>query len=171
VTTQTAGAYRKIRYALSRQQVLAPEWSVYGAVSGQRSRGGKNLDSSEKFYLGGSSGIRAYPSSEAGGGNGLMGNFELRWQLQPRLMAASFYDVGSVTLYPGLNQQDVTALNKYTLKGKGYSLSWESEDGVAIKMIWARRIGANPAANIETGKDLDGSFVEKRLWASVTVPF
>jgi len=171
VTTQTAGAYRKIRYALSRQQVLAPEWSVYGAVSGQRSRGGKNLDSSEKFYLGGSSGIRAYPSSEAGGGNGLMGNFELRWQLQPRLMAASFYDVGSVTLYPGLNQQDVTALNKYTLKGKGYSLSWQSEDGVAIKMIWARRIGANPAANIETGKDLDGSFVEKRLWASVTVPF
>jgi hypothetical protein len=171
VTTQTAGAYRKIRYALSRQQVIAPEWSVFGSLSGQRSRAGKNLDSSEKFYLGGSSGVRAYPSSEAGGGHGVMGNMELRWQLQPRLMASSFYDVGNVTLYPGLNQQDVTALNKYTLKGRGFSLSWLSEDGVAIKMIWASRIGVNPAANIETGKDLDGSLVQKRMWTSVTVPF
>ncbi|PIT71281.1 ShlB/FhaC/HecB family hemolysin secretion/activation protein [Limnohabitans sp. B9-3] len=171
VTTQTAGAYRKIRYALSRQQVLASEWSVYGSLSGQRSRGAKNLDSSEKFYLGGSSGVRAYPSSEAGGGNGVMGNIELRWQLQPRLMAATFYDIGNVTLYPALNQQDVTALNKYTLKGNGFSLAWQSEDGIALKLIWARRIGTNPAANIETGKDLDGSLVRTRMWSSVTVPF
>jgi hemolysin activation/secretion protein len=171
VTTQTAGAYRKIRYAISRQQVLAPEWSVYGSLSGQRSRGAKNLDSSEKFYLGGSAGVRAYPSSEAGGGNGVMGNIELRWQLQPRLMAATFYDIGNVTLYPALNQQDVTALNKYTLKGNGFSLAWQSEAGIALKLIWARRIGTNPAANIETGKDLDGSLVRTRIWSSVTVPF
>jgi hypothetical protein len=100
-----------------------------------------------------------------------MGNIELRWQLQPRLMAATFYDIGNVTLYPALNQQDVTALNKYTLKGNGLSLAWQSEAGIALKLIWARRIGTNPAANIETGKDLDGSLVRTRIWSSVTVPF
>jgi hemolysin activation/secretion protein len=171
LTTQTGGAYRKIRYALSRQQVLVPEWSAYGSVSGQRARAGKNLDSSEKFYLGGSSGVRAYPSSEAGGGNGVMGNLELRWQMQPRLMLASFYDVGHVTLYPSLNQQDVTALNSYRLKGRGFSLAWQSEEGMSFKMILARRIGNNPAANIETGKDLDGSLVRTRLWSSLTLPY
>ena len=170
-TTQTAGAYRKIRYALSRQQVLVSDWSFYGSLSGQRSMASKNLDSSEKFYLGGSSGVRAYPSSEAGGGNGVMGNFELRWQVDPRVMVTSFYDIGQVTLFPAKNLQDVTALNAYSLKGAGFSAAWQTADGATLKVVWARRIGVNPGANIETGKDLDGSLVRTRLWTSVNMPF
>jgi hypothetical protein len=91
--------------------------------------------------------------------------------MQPRLTVASFYDVGNVTLYPSLNQQDVTALNKYSLKGRGLSLAWQSQEGLSFKMIWARRIGVNPAANIETGNDLDGSKVRTRVWASLTMPY
>ncbi|PUE23464.1 hypothetical protein B9Z39_15580 [Limnohabitans sp. JirII-29] len=171
VTTQTAGAYRKIRYALSRQQFLTSDWSLYGSLSGQVSRAGKNLDSSEKFYLGGSSGVRAYPSSEAGGGKGVMGNIELRWQPDARLMLAGFYDIGHVVMYPAKNLQDVTALNQYALKGAGFSAAWQLANGAALKLIWARRIGNNPSANIETGKDLDGSLVRTRIWTSLNLPF
>lgn len=170
-TTQTAGAYRKIRYALSRQQVLSSNWSLYGSLSGQRAQAGKNLDSSEKFYLGGSSGVRAYPSSEAGGGNGVMGNIELRWQADPHLTLAGFYDIGHVTLYPSKNLQDVTALNQYSLKGAGFSVAWQTSTGATLKVVWARRIGDNPSASIETGKDLDGSLVRTRIWSSVSLPF
>jgi hemolysin activation/secretion protein len=144
---------------------------LYGSLSGQVSRAGKNLDSSEKFYLGGSSGVRAYPSSEAGGGKGVMGNIELRWQPDARLMLAGFYDIGHVVMYPAKNLQDVTALNQYSLKGAGFSAAWQFDNGAALKVIWARRIGDNPNANIETGKDLDGSLVRTRLWTSFNLPF
>lgn len=170
-TTQTAGIFRKIRYALSRQQYLMPEWSLYGGMSGQHVMSSKNLDSSEKFYLGGSSGVRAYPSSEAGGGNGVMANLELRWQFNPSLLITGFYDMGYVVLYPSKNLQDVSALNQYSLKGSGLSLAWETANGMSLKIVAARRIANNPAANLETGKDLDGTLIKTRVWASVGMPF
>ena len=170
-TTQTAGIFNKVRYAINRQQVISPDWSLLGSLSGQVSNGGKNLDSSEKFYLGGSSGLRAYPSSEGGGGKGVMANLELRWQMNPSLNLSTFYDIGKVVMYPSKNQQDVNALNEYALRGKGVSLSWQAEEGVNLKFILARRIGKNPNANIETGKDLDGSLIYNRAWIALNIPF
>jgi hemolysin activation/secretion protein len=70
--------YGKLRYALSRQQVIPPEFSVNFAWSGQRA--GKNLDSSEKFSLGGVQGVRAYSGSEGSGSEGDLLNLELRWR-------------------------------------------------------------------------------------------
>jgi hemolysin activation/secretion protein len=170
-TTLTAGSFNKIRYALSRQQMLTSELSLIGSISGQVSSGGKNLDSSEKFYLGGSSGLRAYPSSEAGGGKGVMANLELRWQFLPDITLSTFYDAGHVVMYPSKNLQDVTALNEYSLKGRGISVAWQADDGATLKLILARRVGTNPNANIETGKDLDGSLIKNRAWIALNVPF
>jgi hemolysin activation/secretion protein len=170
-TTQTAGVFNKIRYAANRQQVITPELSFIGSISGQVSQGGKNLDSSEKFFLGGSSGLRAYPSSEAGGGNGVLANLELRWQFSPDFTLSGFYDVGRVVMFPSKNLQDVTALNAYSLRGRGFSVAWQGDEGVTVKLIVARRIGSNPNANIETGKDLDGSLVRNRAWISLNIPY
>jgi hemolysin activation/secretion protein len=170
-TTQTAGEFNKIRYALNRQQVITPELSVVGSLSGQVSQGGKNLDSSEKFFLGGSSGLRAYPSSEAGGGKGVMANLELRWQVLPDITLSGFYDIGRVVMFPSKNLQDVTALNEYSLRGSGISVAWQGDEGVTVKLIVARRIGNNPNANIETGKDLDGSLIRNRAWIALNIPF
>jgi hemolysin activation/secretion protein len=170
-TTQTAGVFNKIRYAINRQQVITPELSMIGSLSGQVSQGGKNLDSSEKFYLGGSSGLRAYPSSEAGGGNGVLANLELRWQFFPDLTLSGFYDIGRVVMFPSKNLQDVTALNEYSLRGRGISIAWQDAEGVTFKLIVARRIGSNPNANIETGKDLDGSLIRNRAWFAMNIPF
>ena len=170
-TTQTAGSFRKIRYALNRQQVLTSNWSFFGGISGQHAMASKNLDSSEKFYLGGSAGVRAYPSSEAGGSHGVMTNLELRLQVNQRVVLGSFYDAGYVVLYPSKNLQDITALNQYTLRGGGLSMAWEISEGVSWKVTMSRRIGQNPAASLETGNDLDGSLVKTRIWSSLSVSF
>jgi hemolysin activation/secretion protein len=170
-TTQTAGTFKKIRYAFSRQQAMTSDLSILGSVSGQVSPGKKNLDSSERFYLGGSSGLRAYPSSEAGGGEGYLANLELRWQVSPGFTFSGFYDRGRVLMFPGLNLQDVNALNEYSLRGRGISMAWQDDQGISFKVIVARRAGNNPNANIETGKDLDGSLIKNRVWVAMNIPY
>jgi hemolysin activation/secretion protein len=93
---ETHGRFTKLRYALSRQQALTPDLSLYALLSGQLAS--KNLDSAEKFYLGGANGVRAYPSNEGGGSEGTMLNLELRWRAMNNLVVTGFYDWGSVKI-------------------------------------------------------------------------
>ncbi|MBC7982557.1 MAG: ShlB/FhaC/HecB family hemolysin secretion/activation protein, partial [Candidatus Obscuribacterales bacterium] len=55
-TTKADGGFGKANYFVSRQQRVTEIFSAYAAVSGQLAGG--NLESSEKFYLGGASAIR-----------------------------------------------------------------------------------------------------------------
>ena len=50
-TTRAAGAFQKYTYSLLRLQSLGGPWSVYASLAGQFAS--QNLDSSEKFWLGG----------------------------------------------------------------------------------------------------------------------
>ena len=167
-TTQAQGQFAKLRYSLSRQQQIRPDWSVYALFSGQWAD--KNLDSSEKFYLGGNSGVRAYPSSEGGGAVGQIANLELRWQLPGGFNLLGFYDIGQITVNPRNQFSGAPALNQYSLSGAGFSLGWQALQSAAVKATWARRIGSNPNAT-SAQTDQDGTLVLDRWWLSVTVPF
>ncbi|HLO64199.1 MAG TPA: ShlB/FhaC/HecB family hemolysin secretion/activation protein, partial [Azonexus sp.] len=167
-TTKTEGRYSKLRYSASRQQVLTESLSLYAALSGQLA--GKNLDSSEKFYLGGASGVRAYPASEVGGSEGKMLNMELRWRLPGGFTVIPFYDWGRVQVNRNNNFVGAPALNSLTLEGGGLALGWQADFGLSAKLTWARRMGVNPNPTA-TGMDQDGSLVRDRLWASVMLPF
>lgn len=151
--------FSKLRYSLSRQQVITNDLSFYVALSGQE--GQKNLDSSEKFYLGGAGGVRAYPSSEGGGDSGVLTSLELRMKLPEGFNLTGFYDYGHV-------RND--AAMSYSLKGYGLSLGWQAPVGVNLKATWAHRIGDNPNPTA-TGKDQDGSLDKNRLWLSASLPF
>jgi hemolysin activation/secretion protein len=164
-STQTAGSFHKWRYALSRQQVLSDITSVYAALSGQIA--GKNLDSSEKFYLGGANGVRAYPSSEGGGSEGQMLNLEVRARLPSNVNLTGFYDIGSVTVNQNNAITGAAPLNNFSLKGVGVSVGWTSSFGLSLKATLARRLGDNPNAN--AGNDQDGSLVQNRLWLQATL--
>ena len=168
VTARTAGRYAKVRYAASRQQVLTPELSLYAALSGQQA--GKNLDSSEKFYLGGASGVRAYPSSEGGGANGRLFNLELRWRLPRGFGLTGFYDYGAVTVNRNNGFTGAPVLNDFSLKGGGLSLAWLSTGGLNVKGTWARRVGGNPNPTT-AGNDQDGTLVMNRWWLSAGLAF
>ena len=167
-SAQTDGAFSKLRYSASRQQVITDDLSFYAALSGQWAN--KNLDSSEKFYLGGASGVRAYPSSEAGGASGQLLSLELRYRLPQGFNLTGFYDSGSVTINHDNSFTGAPALNDYSLKGAGLTLAWQGTSGLSVKGTWARRIGDNPNPTT-TGNDQDGSLITDRLWVTASLPF
>ncbi|HSW15590.1 MAG TPA: ShlB/FhaC/HecB family hemolysin secretion/activation protein [Ramlibacter sp.] len=77
-TAQTQGSFTRLNLDAARIQQLSGGWSVQGRVSGQWANG--NLDSSEKFVLGGVNGVRAWPNGEAVGDEGWLVQLELRWR-------------------------------------------------------------------------------------------
>jgi hemolysin activation/secretion protein len=159
-TASLNGSFSKLRYALSRQQVITDNVYLYVNLSGQQSN--KNLDSSEKIYLGGVNGVRAYPSNEGGGSSGNVANVELRWQLPWDMSITGFYDVGHISNYGGSPS--------YSLQGGGLSLARHFANGANIKGTWAHRIGDNPNPT-STGNDQDGSLQKNRFWLTAGVPF
>lgn len=168
LSTQTAGDYRKLRFALSRQQALGDDLTLALSYSGQWTD--QNLDSSEKFFLGGSTGVRAYPSGEGAGALGRLASAELRWRWSDSTALSAFYDTGSVTVNPRNDYAGASALNSYGLDGAGLALAWSGERGVSARLVWARRLGDNPNPSA-TGQDQDGTLVRDRLWASAQLAF
>lgn len=166
-TTQAQGMFSKLAYAFSRQQTLTSELSLYGLVSGQLAS--KSLDSAEKFYLGGSGGVRAYPASEGGGSIGSMLNLELRWKAGPDLAVIGFYDWGSVTVNKSNNYSNAPALNRYELQGAGMTVQWSDRYGAVFKLTYAHRLGSNPNPT-STGTDQDGTLLKNRIWINVSLP-
>ncbi|MEI7455320.1 MAG: ShlB/FhaC/HecB family hemolysin secretion/activation protein [Nitrosomonadales bacterium] len=166
-TTRTDGQFNKFRYSASRLQTLTESVAAYLSISGQLA--GKNLDSAEKFYLGGANGVRAYPASEGGGAGGQMFTAELRGSLPHHFSLTGFYDWGQVTVNHNNNFAGAPALNNYSLQGFGVSAGWLSDFGLNLKTTWARRIGANPNPTL-TGTDQDGTLIRNRFWLLASLP-
>lgn len=95
LSAETSGRYVRLSYGASRLQQLTSSTFMSIALAGQRSN--KNLDTSEKFSLGGADGVRGYPQGEDIGDEGYMVNLELRQRFAPALQGILFYDAGSVT--------------------------------------------------------------------------
>ena len=152
--------FSKWRYSLSRQQVITDSLSLFAQLSGQEA--GRALDSSEKFYLGGSGGVRAYPSSEGGGDSGVMSNLELRWKLPAGFLLTGFYDAGHI--------RNPDGSPSYGLTGAGAALAWQGDNGLNLKAVWARRLGSNPNPTA-SGNDQDGSLDKNRVWLTASLPF
>jgi hemolysin activation/secretion protein len=168
VTTDTAGSFQKIGLTLSRTQTVTERFSLYGSLSGQISS--KNLDSSQKIYLGGASGVRAYPADEAGGSEGVLLNVEARERLPAGFNVVGFVDWGSVRVNKDNGFVGAASPNTIDLKGAGLSVGWVANFGLSLKATVARRIGTNPNPT-STGGDQDGSHVENRVWIQATMPF
>lgn len=172
-TLQTEGRFTKWRYRLARQQALAAGLSLQGTLSGQRAS--KNLDSSEKFSLGGPDGVRAYPISEGSGSEGDLLNAELRWQWPASTgcgacVLSAFYDWGRVTVNRQNDWVGAATLNRYSLRGYGLAMGWQGPGGLSLSATWARRHGTNPNPTA-AGTDQDGSSPGNRFWLSASLSF
>ena len=167
-TTATNGTFTRLRYSLSRDQSLGRGFSAYAAVNGQTAD--KNLDSSVKFYLGGSNGVRAYPASEGSGFQGFVLNLEARWKPAPDWQLAALYDYGYVTVNHDNSYSGASTLNDYCLRGYGLSATWRGQRNQTLALTWARRIGDN--ANATTaGNDQDGTYYPERFWLTASLAF
>jgi hemolysin activation/secretion protein len=168
LTTRTAGSFQKLRFSASRQQGITERFSLYADLSGQLAS--KNLDSSEKFYLGGADGVRAYPANEAGGAEGVLLNLEARERLPANFNTTGFFDLGSVRVNKDNDIAGAATPNSEELKGAGISLGWTAAFGLNLKATLSHRIGSNPNPT-STGDDQDGSLIKNRVWLQASMPF
>jgi hemolysin activation/secretion protein len=141
-SAHTNGHYDKWNLNFLRLQNLSQRASLYITVSGQTA--GKNLDSSEKFVLGGAQGVRAYPQGEGAGDAGYIATAELRYTVTPDaalgvLQPFVFFDTGGVTInqYPFVANQ----ANRRTLSGAGFGLTWVKASDFQVKLTVATRVG------------------------------
>jgi hemolysin activation/secretion protein len=171
---QTAGDFNKYKLMFKREQQLWKAATL--SVSYQSQWASKNLDTSEKLFLGGAQGVRAYGANEAGGSIGQILNLELQQQKQigeSVFTHAAFYDVGHITVNKLNDYARALPLNSYTLKGYGLWTGWSQRNSLGIssaRLTWARRIGVNPSANL-LGLDQDGSLVGNRWWLRMSQSF
>ena len=153
LTADTQGRFDKINPSVVRLQRLSNSFSLYTQLQGQWSKG--NLDSSEKFSLGGAYGVRAYPQGEASGDQGWLANIELRYALTQAWQLSSFVDHGRVRL-----NKDTWSdgSNHRNLSAAGVGASWASH-GWQISTVAAWKLG-----NASAQSDVERS---PRVWAQV----
>jgi hemolysin activation/secretion protein len=168
LTTHVAGSFQKLRFSLSRLQAVTDFLSLYAGLSGQAAS--KNLDSSEKFYLGGADGVRAYPMNEGGGAEGLLLNLEAREPLPASFNLTEFFDWGRVHVNEKNDIAGAAVPNIDSLKGVGMAVSWRASFGLTLSAIYAHRIGSNPDPT-STGQDQDGSHIDNRVWLQASMPY
>jgi hemolysin activation/secretion protein len=171
-TARTHGDYTKGAYSFARQQRLGEALSLYGGLAGQVAS--RNLDSSEKFVLGGPFGVRAYPTGEAVGDAGFLVNLELRHDIQPGLQLAAFLDHGQIRLHryewEGWQGANTHITNRYGLSGYGFGLSWNQPGSFSVRASIAQRIGDNPGRDVND-HDSDGTKSRTRFWLQAVTYF
>ena len=173
---KTEGKFSRLNFGMSRQQHLTDRATLNLSWSGQAAF--NNLDSSEKFSLGGPNSLRAYPVGEGSGDQGHLINTDLRYNLPlppswGSVQLDGFYDAGYITI----NKEDVlialgtaTNRNDYWLQGAGLGLNYTSGGKFAVRGSWAHVIGDNPGRSI-TGNNSDGRNDKYRFWLQSMVFF
>lgn len=155
-SANAAGHFNKTVFTFARQQFVAQNLNFHFAFTGQLAD--ENLDSSEKLYLGGADGVRAFPQGEAAGDQGYRLTGEFRWRLpglsqQPNTVyLTSFYDYGSVILdkHPA-----AAGDNRRSLAGAGLGLLWTKSSDFSLRLDYAWKIGQEKALS---ANDKNGHF-------------
>lgn len=106
----------------------------------------KGLDSSEKLYLGGASGVRAYADGDANGDRGYLMQTELIYNTKcPGLAFSLFYDVGEAGNKRGDSSMQL-------IRGWGVGVRFARPNDFFLKIDYARKIGFNREVTSDTGK-------------------
>jgi len=151
---KTAGGFVLVQLQIERQQNLPYGFSLAANFSGQLA--GRNLDSSQKFYLGGPFGVMSYPVGDGGGDDGYLLSGKLSHTLPvphlPGVLSASLLaQTGTVkinhTVYPGF-----TGNNLLTESGIGPELDYTWR-GWTLTASYQHQLGANSSRLVSTRSD------------------
>ena len=170
----TNGSFVKINAGATRVTRAHPRLTLTTQVQGQWAS--KNLESSEKFLLGGVGGVRAYPSGEAAGDTGVRASVDARWLALSHAAAGessllAFADWGRIQQFKkpaGLVQ---TTPNSVSLAGVGVGVSLTKPGQWELRAQWAHKVGSNAGRNPVTGANADGSSSRSRVWVDVRLSF
>ena len=166
--TGKEGRYTHFNLALGRLQRVSRAVNLNVSANAQTSL--DNLDSSEKFSLGGPNGVRAYPVGEAPGDNAQLFSADIRYnvpvtRLCGTLQLIGFYDAGHTTLnkdrYAGDVANDANR-NSYWLQGAGAGFNYVVSGTGALRCVWAHTLGSN--FGMRNGQNADGGKDVNRFW-------
>lgn len=168
---RTAGSFFRALYSLARLQHVTGQLSAFASLRGQFSDG--NLDSSQKFILGGPSGVRAYPVGEASGDQGYLLTLEGRYDLNSNVQLVGFADGGCINL----NHQvwagavnNISGRNQYCLSGAGVGINVGKVGQYSLRASMAHALGNNPGRSL-TGQNADNRSDKTRFWMQAVVWF
>ena len=164
----TSGRYTKGEGNFTAVQQLGHRSDVMVKASGQLAS--HDLDGSEEMYLGGASGVRAYPQGEGSGDEGVQGTIETRFYTDvPGLVVSTYFDVGHVWYrndggVDSYGNGRGLASTGETLKGWGVGLAYSKANDWFARLDYARRIGDDP--NISPAAKATGRtwFMLGKIW-------
>jgi hemolysin activation/secretion protein len=170
----TQGSFSKLSWHVGRQQSLPglSGWSLFATANGQMAT--KNLDSSEKFMLGGPAGVRAYAVGEASGDSGWLASVELRREFKAfglRAQGLGFVDAGWITQHQRLWSGALAdpSANRYHLAGAGLGFNLAGEHWT-LRSAWSHALGRNPGRS-STGLEADGRAERQRAWVQLNLAY
>lgn len=137
LAANTAGNYSKINLDLSNTIAITNKLTFDSSLKMQYAFGNKNLDGSEDFSIGGSTGVKLYPDGELSAENGYVLNLEAKYKL-PNLNNLSntlgvFYDRGKA--FMANNAQGTFESKSLQDVGIGYYLSYNNFFG-KLQVAW-----------------------------------
>lgn len=174
----SSGHFARLNYMLSHDQQVWGPFSVYAGVNGQLAN--HNLDSSQKYLLGGPGAVRAYDIGAGSVDNGTVATGEVRWThgipatgmarwlgRAPSVTVAAFYDQGWGEQYADNRNRAsggvITPHNHVNLSGTGLYTTVAEAGNYALTLTWAHRTGnADPVSGLA---DRD------RFWVSAVKSF
>ncbi len=183
LTSKTAGNFTKLNIELSRLQNLVGDLSTKISFEGQWAS--SNLDTSEKYFLGGPYSVSGYPVGQVAGDNAAVFYADLRYDLYEMpwggdLQMKGFYTYGWTeifkdpsawqALYP--NGEQYAEDNEVSLQTLGLGLSQTWSDTAVIRVMVGKQVGDNVLRKyFDDGKDFDKSDNDYRGWVEAIYYF
>lgn len=158
ISAQTQGGFSKFNFEIARLQTLPADFTFFARYQYQSAS--KNLDSSEKFNLGGIYGVRAYPIGEGLGDRGWLTQFELRHKFDD-IMGFVLLDTGASS--SNIQAWDGHAVTTSRLTGRGFGVRLQQEKGWNWEASVSWRQTGLPVS--------DTARRDPRLWAFATYKF
>lgn len=177
-TAKSQGSFSKFNLGLSRLQNLGGSWSTYASFNAQWAD--SNLDSSQKFFIGGPFSLPGYPVGEASGDSGAQAHIDLRYDFSQLpwggdLQLSASYSAGRVTLHKDTwgNWQAGNSIidNEFSLQSTGLGLTQSWGSGVVVRAMSGWQVGGNKGRNPVTDEASDNSDSDYRLWLQTIVYF
>lgn len=170
--SENNGQFSRLNWLVSHDQQVWGPFSFYASLNGQAAS--RNLDSSQKFLMGGPGAVRAYDVGDGSVDTGNVMTAEVRsdWAIpvtrwlgnDPKLTLATFYDYGHGKQFKNDDGGRLAGKdNSFSLAGAGLYATVADTNNYALTMTWAHRTGdVDPVS---------GSSDHDRFWVTAVKTF
>ena len=169
--SKTGDSFARFNFEFNRLQHIQGNLSGLLSLSGQLAS--QNLDSSQKFFIGGPFSVAGYPTGEVGGDEGALLHADLRYDFydmpwRGNLQASVFYAVGWATIFKdtwsGWNSTNPDLDNDIKLQSVGFGLTQTWDETFVLRGLLGYQVGSNETEEPDSGDASDGSSKNYRAW-------